>query len=517
MKKLIVILGDQLNLDSTALEHLDTQQDCVWMAEVPHESEHVWSHKARIVLFLSAMRNFSKTLRKRGHWVIYHKLGEHQFTTLAEALAHDFRKYNPDTLTVVQPGDYRVLESIQQVCTTHNIAIDIRSDKHFLVDIDEFRDWARDDRQLRMESFYRYVRKKTGALMDNNKPIGGQWNFDQENRTSFSSQGPGILLKPRTIKANTTTVRVRLAVDKAFTAHPGSTENLIWPITRTQAQEALHEFIDNRLYSFGRYQDAMWTGHPFLFHSRLSTALNLKLLSPAEVVSATLEAWNKQQAPIQSVEGFIRQVIGWREFMHGIYWMHMPDYIEHNALGANLPLPDFYWSAATDMVCLHETIGQILQYGYAHHIQRLMVTGLFALLLGVDPKKVHEWYLAMFVDAVEWVELPNTLGMSQYADGGLLATKPYVASGKYIQRMSNYCSSCRYNPANATGDDACPFTTLYWDFLIRHQSRFGKHPRVALQWRNLTRIDKHNRHLIQRQAEQIRVECIDQSTEKSIL
>ena len=245
-------------------------------------------------------------------------------------------------------------------------------------------------------------------------------------------------------------------------------------------------------------------------------ALNLKLLSPQEAVDAVLVAWEKKQAPIEAVEGFIRQVIGWREYMHSIYWKYMPDYAENNALSANLPLPDFYWTAETDMACLHQTISQVLTYGYAHHIQRLMVTGLFALLMGVKPREVHEWYLAMFVDAVEWVELPNTLGMSQYADDGLLASKPYIASGKYIQKMSNYCTQCKYNPANATGEDACPFTTLYWDFLIRHKKKFEHHPRAGLQWRNLEKMDKQTQHSIQIMAEQTRNNCYNADSSQSL-
>jgi deoxyribodipyrimidine photolyase-related protein len=325
-----------------------------------------------------------------------------------------------------------------------------------------------------------------------------------------------VLITPTFIKQNNTTIRAQQDIEARFPSHPGSIDNFIWPVTRTQAQEALKEFIANRLYSFGRYQDAMWSGHPFLFHSRLSTALNLKLLSPHEVVNAALDAWEKGHAPIESVEGFIRQVIGWREYMRAIYWKYMPDYAEHNALAATLPLPDLYWTAETDMVCLRETISQVLAYGYAHHIQRLMVTGLFALLLGVNPKKVHEWYLAMFVDAIEWVELPNTLGMSQYADDGLLASKPYIASGKYIQRMSNYCSKCRYNPANATGDDACPFTTLYWDFLIQHKEKFENHPRAGLQWRHLKKMDEQTRRTIQLKAEKTRDKCYSPGAEQYI-
>jgi deoxyribodipyrimidine photolyase-related protein len=353
--------------------------------------------------------------------------------------------------------------------------------------------------------------------MENDQPAGGKWNYDQKNRSSFPRQGPGILITPRLVKQNNITKNVRKEIEIQFASHPGSTDNFTWPVTRTQAKEELQDFIDHRLYSFGRYQDAMWTGHPFLFHSRLSMALNLKLLSPQEVVNAALTAWEKKQAPIEAVEGFIRQVIGWREYMHGIYWKYMPDYAEHNALSATLPLPDFYWTAETDMACLHHTISQVLTYGYAHHIQRLMVTGLFALLMGVKPQEVHEWYLAMFVDAVEWVELPNTLGMSQYADDGLLASKPYIASGKYIQKMSNYCTQCRYNPANATGEDACPFTTLYWDFLIQHKSKFERHPRAGLQWRNLEKMDKQTQHSIQIKAEQTRSNCYNTDSSQGLI
>ncbi len=516
MRNMLVILGDQLNLDSEVFKGLDAENDCIWMAEVADESTHVGSHKARILLFLSAMRNFCRTLRSRGYWIIYHKLGTHQHKTLASALVHDLRKYRPQSVRVVQPGEYRVLDMLKK--TTHNQQIEliIEKDTHFLIDLDTFEDWTLDVKQLRMENFYRRVRRKTGILMENDQPAGGQWNFDQQNRKSFTRQGPGILITPRLAKLNNTTNRVRDEIEATFPNHPGSTDNFTWPVTRTQAKEELQEFINNRLYSYGRYQDAMWTGHPFLFHSRLSTALNLKLLSPQEVVNAVLDAWEKKHAPIESVEGFIRQVIGWREYIHGIYWKYMPDYAEQNSLSASLPLPDFYWTAETDMVCMRETISQVLAYGYAHHIQRLMVTGLFALLMGVKPQSVHEWYLAMFVDAVEWVELPNTFGMSQYADGGLLASKPYVASGKYIQRMSNYCSQCRYNPANATGDDACPFTTLYWDFLIRHKNKFEKHPRAGLQWKNLKKIDKHTQRTIQFQAEQFRNSCYQPEIEQYI-
>ncbi len=294
---------------------------------------------------------------------------------------------------------------------------------------------------------------------------------------------------------------------KQFPDHPGSLEHFDWPVTPDNARIALDDFILHRLPAFGPFQDAMWTDEPFLNHSLLSAALNLKLLDPRDVLDAAINAWQEGKAPLESVEGFVRQILGWREYIHGIYMTRMPDYLEQNALDAQQPLPEFFWSGKTDMHCLQQVIGQTLEYGYAHHIQRLMVTGLFCLLLGVKPRAVHAWYLAVYVDAVEWVELPNTLGMSQYADGGWLASKPYVASGRYIDRMSNYCDHCRYDPAQATGKNACPFTTLYWDFLDRHRNRFARHPRTALQWKHLDKMDENTMDAIRQRASQVRKNC----------
>ncbi len=293
-------------------------------------------------------------------------------------------------------------------------------------------------------------------------------------------------------------------VAQRFEAHPGSLAHFNWPTTPGQAERALAAFVEHRLPSFGRYQDALWTDEPFLYHSLLSSSLNLKLLNPAQVVQAAEDAYHAGHAPLASVEGFIRQILGWREYVRGIYWHHMPEYADRNALDANAPLPDFYWTAETEMQCLAQAIGQTLKHGYAHHIQRLMVTGLFALLLGVEPRQVHEWYLAVYVDAVEWVELPNTLGMSQFGDGGVMASKPYCASGNYINRMSNYCSGCQYNPANATGEDACPFTTLYWDFLDRNKRRLKSNTRMKLQLANLVRKSDEELMQIRSKAQQLR-------------
>ncbi|HSN71598.1 MAG TPA: cryptochrome/photolyase family protein, partial [Steroidobacteraceae bacterium] len=377
-------------------------------------------------------------------------------------------------------------------------------DPHFLLSRADFARWAEGRRELRLEHFYRFMRKRTGFLMRNGAPAGGAFNFDRQNRGSFGRNGPGPIRTPVHFAPDETTREVLNVVAGRFKEHPGELDAFDWPVTPGDAQRALDDFIAHRLPEFGRWQDAMWSQAAYLHHSRLSAALNVKLLRPRKVLEAAVAAYDRGDAPIESVEGFVRQILGWREYVRGIYWREMPDYLERNALGADAALPDFYWTAATEMACLHDVIDQTLRLGYAHHIQRLMVTGLFALLLGVAPKRVHEWYLAVYVDAVEWVELPNTLGMSQYGDGGVMASKPYAASGKYIDRMSNYCAGCRYDPGESTGERACPFTTLYWDFLMRHEQRFADHPRMALQVRNLERLDDVTRRRIRSAATALR-------------
>jgi deoxyribodipyrimidine photolyase-related protein len=345
---------------------------------------------------------------------------------------------------------------------------------------------------------------KTGILMNGKKPVGDQWNFDAENRGNFGKTGPGVLPAPSRFMPDAITQEVIHLVQQRFAHHPGSLDSFGWPVTRIQALAALEEFITHRLPCFGLYQDAMWEGEVWLYHSHLSSALNLKLLHPREVLSAAVKAYEDGHAPLEAVEGFVRQVLGWREYVRGIYWMNMPGYLELNTSNAHAHLPHFYWTGQTDMACMRDAIEQTLRHGYAHHIQRLMVTGLYALLLGVAPKEVHQWYLGVYVDAVEWVELPNTLGMSQFADGGLMASKPYVASGKYIDRMSNHCKGCRFNPAESTGDAACPFTTLYWDYLNTHADTLAKNPRMLMQLKNLNRLTDEKKHLIAAQASKLR-------------
>jgi deoxyribodipyrimidine photolyase-related protein len=398
------------------------------------------------------------------------------------------------------PGDWRVLEALKAVAAESGLALDIREDRHFFSTVREFAAHAKGRKQLRLEYWYRELRVRHQVLMDGAQPAGGQWNFDADNRESFGKEGPPPIPEPARFKPDDITQEVLQLVANRFADHPGSLDSFAWPVTRAQALQALQRFIRERLPHFGRWQDAMWTGEVWLFHSHLASAMNLKLLSAQEVVQAAQAEWHAGRVDLASAEGFIRQILGWREYVRGIYWLHMPQYLERNALQATRGLPAFFWDAKTDMACLRDALELTLQHGYAHHIQRLMVTGLYALLLGVEPKAVHAWYLSVYVDAVEWVELPNTLGMSQYADGGLMASKPYAASGKYLQRMGNHCKGCRYDPAQATGEKACPYTTLYWDFLLRHEDRLAKNPRMVMQVKNLKRLDDSKREAIRAQA-----------------
>ncbi len=507
IRHLILVLGDQLDFESAAWDGLDLQRDVVWMAEVVQESTHVWSHQARIVLFLSAMRHFRDALRQRGFTVHYTELDAKDNTgTLAGELMAVTRQLRPERLIAVQPGDWRVASELTGAARTLGLPLEIREDRHFLCSTTEFARHADARKSLRMEFFYREMRHRTGVLMEKDGPIGGSWNFDSENRESFGKGGPGFIQQPVAFPPDETTREVIQLVRRCFPKHPGNLDAFDWPLTRAEALRALDDFIEHRLPLFGTYQDAMWTDVPWLYHSRLSAALNLKLLNPREVIAAAESAYRRGQAPLPAVEGFVRQILGWREFVRGIYWKFMPEYIERNALGADQSLPGFYWTGDTDMNCLRQALKQTLQHGYSHHIQRLMVTGLYALLLGVRPPAVHEWYLAVYVDAVEWVELPNTLGMSQYADGGVMASKPYIASGKYIQRMSNYCSGCRFDPAQSTGPKACPYTTLYWDFLWRHREALTRNQRMAFQLKNLARWSEDQIVAIQVQASALR-EC----------
>ncbi len=508
LRSLVLVLGDQLDLDAAAFDSFDAATDAVWMAEVAEESTHVWSGRPRIALFLAAMRHFALALQSAGRPLHYMRLDTPgNCGSLAAQLQADVLRLKPQQLVMTAPGDWRVLQSIKAVAEACKLPLEIREDRHFFCSVREFAAHARGRKSLRMEYFYREQRKRHRVLMDAqdaDAPLGGQWNFDADNREAFGPAGPSAVPPRRTFEPDALTREVIALVDERFAEHPGRLDSFAWPLTRAQALQSLHAFIQQRLPLFGRYQDAMWPGDPWLYHSHISAALNLKLLNPREVVAAAEAAYHAGQAPLSSVEGFVRQILGWREYVRGIYWTQMPGYLERNTLGAHADLPPWYWTGATDMACLHDAIEQTLTHGYANHIQRLMVTGLYALMLGVEPKQVHAWYLAVYVDAVEWVELPNSLGMSQYADGGMMGSKPYVATGKYIERMSPHCKGCRYDPALRAGETACPFTTLYWDFLMRHEATLAKNPRMALQVKNLARMNATQRLEVVERASAIR-------------
>ncbi len=493
IRNLVLVLGDQLDPGSSALKDIDSNLDAVWMAEVAEENTHVWCHKLRIASFLSAMRHFRDELAKRGLRVLYHELqtdpAHDRGTSFAEVMISDVAAYSPKKIVVVDPGDYRVRHQLQAAADDSGTPIEFREDTHFYCSIEQFAAYADGRKSLLMEFFYRHMRRTHGVLMDETgEPEGGQWNFDHDNRRSFGRSGPPDIPAQKSFRRDATTQQVLDLVNQRFADHPGSAEKLSVPITRRQAKAALKHFVEHLLPQFGQWEDAMWTDEAFLFHSRLSVPLNLKLLNPRECVNAAVDAWRTGKAPLNSVEGFVRQILGWREFIRGVYWVNMPEYEGLNHLNHQRELPSFFWDGDTEMNCVRQSMQHVLTDAYSHHIQRLMVLGNFAQLWGVHPKKFHDWHMAMYLDAVDWVSLPNTLGMSQFGDGGVVGTKPYCSGGNYINKMSNFCSGCRFNPRERTGEDACPFTTLYWEFLDRHTDRLSSNARMQMPLKNLGRL-----------------------------
>jgi deoxyribodipyrimidine photolyase-related protein len=501
IRHLILLLGDQLSLDNPALEGFDVARDQILMAEVKGEGAHVWSHKARIALFLSAMRHFAETLVAEGFPVAYYKLGEHAFTELQDVWLHHIQQHTPQKIIVCEPGEHRILQSLRVCSEQANIPLVIRDDTHFMCSQANFKRWAGQSKSLRMEFFYRNMRKEHQVLMQGNQPVGGDWNYDHENRKAFGKQGPQAMPSAPLFEVDDITHAVFAEVEHHFQEHPGTLAHFCWPVTRAQALDLLDIFIQFKLGDFGVHQDAMWQGdmrpqHAFLWHSLLASCLNLKMLNPREVIQAAEQAYHTRQLSLASVEGFIRQILGWREFIRGMYWLDMPAMATSNHYNHQRNLPIWYWTANTHMNCMHQTIKQTMQYGYAHHIQRLMVTGMFGLLAEILPSQVQDWYLAMYVDAVEWVELPNVVGMALHANGGRFTSKPYVASGAYIKRMSNYCDGCRYKPDVKTGAQACPVTALYWHFLIQHYDEFARNPRTALMVKHVDNMSEEQRTAI---------------------
>ena len=484
MSILRIILGDQLSLDLAALDDLDPGRDTVLMMEVVQETTYVRHHKQKIVLVLSAMRHFADVLRQRGLKVDYVRLDAPDNTgSLTTEVQRAAARHRPSRIVVTEPGEWRVQALVEDWSSLTGTPVEVRADRRFFASRARFAAWARGRRSWRMEHFYREMRRENAILMEGEQPAGGVWNYDPANRKRLPARTiPPVRLR---FPPDAMTREVMALVECRFADHFGGLEDFGWPVTRADSLLALDHFITHGLPSFGDYQDAMKAGAPFLFHSLLAPALNLGLLSPREVCRAAEAAWRLGSAPLNAVEGFVRQILGWREYVRGVYWTLMPDYADRNALEATRTLPAFYWTGETAMRCLREAIGSTARYAYSHHILRLMVTGNFALLAGVAPREIERWYLAVYADAFEWVEMPNTLGMAVFADGGQMASKPYAASGAYIDRMSDFCSDCAYDVKQKIGPKACPFNYLYWAFLIRQKDRLSGNPRLAMPYRAL--------------------------------
>lgn len=510
MRNLIVVLGDQLDRNGPLFDDLDATRDVVWMTESSAEARRGRNHQQRLVLFFSAMRHLRDELRQRGVTVQYRAIDDEPadapLQSLAACLRRDLKALNPDAVVMMETGDWQIEQDLLGVIAEAGVRLEWRRDRHFLASREAFARWAEGRKTLTLEHFYRSMRKRHDILMESGKPAGGAWNYDQDNRAAFGAEGPGALPAHPRFAPDGTTQDVIDMVASRFADHPGEAGDFDQPVTPADAQAALADFIDHRLAQFGTWQDAIWTGEPLLYHARLSAALNLHLLDPRDCLSAAESAWQAGVAPLNAVEGFIRQILGWREFVRGVYWLKMPDYARGNALGHEQPLPGFFWDGETEMACVADAMQAVLRHGYAHHIQRLMVLGLFAQLYGAHPYAFHAWHMALYLDAVDWVSLPNTLGMSQFADGGVVGTKPYCASGAYISRQSNACRNCRFDPKQALGEAACPFTTLYWEFLDRHEDKLADNRRLNFQYRNLYRKSDEERAAIREKAAALRQE-----------
>jgi deoxyribodipyrimidine photolyase-related protein len=497
--QLRLVLGDQLTRSLASLSDIDPAHDVVLMVEVAQEARYVRHHKQKIVLLLSAMRHFAQDLTAEGITVDYVTLDDpdntHSFTSeLIRAVA----RHRPQGVVVTEPGEWRVWQMMQDWSTQLNLPFEVRADDRFFCSRGDFIALTQARKTGRMEYFYREMRRRTGILMDGTAPEGGQWNFDPDNRKALPR---GLRPPPRKRFApDATTREVMDLVAARFADHFGDLEPFGWAVTRADALAALDHFITDCLPDFGDYQDAMKSGSDFLFHGLISAYLNCGLLTAVEVCARATAAWQAGTAPLNAVEGFVRQILGWREFVRGIYWTEMPGYALTNHLNASRDLPGFYWTGQTPMRCMAECIGTTRATGYAHHIQRLMVTGNFALLAGVAPAQIEEWYLAVYVDAYDWVELPNVHGMVMHADGGRIGSKPYAASGAYIDRMSDYCATCAFDPKQKSGPKACPFNYLYWNFLIENEAVLARNPRMALPYRTLARMEDDRRAQITAQA-----------------
>jgi deoxyribodipyrimidine photolyase-related protein len=488
VRNIVLVLGDQLSPQLSSLAACDPARDLVLMCEVVEEATYVRHHKKKIILLLSAMRHFADELRSLGWTVAYTKLSDaNNAGSFSGEVTRAIAAYRPERIVVTEPGEWRIRDVMAGWSKSFGLPVDVVCDSRFISPITEFSAWAAGRKQLRMEYFYRDMRRKTGLLMDGDQPVGGVWNLDHDNRKP--AKADLFMPEPAHFQQDTITREVVALVKARFASHFGDADPFWFAVTRADAEAAFDQFVVNGLPYFGDYQDAMLNGQRFLYHAVVSMYLNCGLLDPLTLCRKVEAAYTAGLVPLNAAEGFIRQVIGWREYVRGIYWLKMPEYAVSNALNHTRALPDFYWTGDTKMACVSAAITQTKEDAYAHHIQRLMVTGNFALLAGISPQALHEWYLAVYADAYEWVELPNTIGMSQFADGGLLASKPYAASGAYINRMSDYCKGCAYDVKARTGPKACPFNALYWDFISRHAPMIKSNPRMAQMVRTYDKFE----------------------------
>jgi deoxyribodipyrimidine photolyase-related protein len=493
MRTLRLVLGDQCSAGLPSLSDLDPEHDVVLMAEVVSECTYVKHHKKKIVLVLSAMRHFARALTARNVHVDYITLDDPANTqSLRTELVRAVERHRPDRVVVTEAGEWRLMEDMKTWHEAVDLEVDIRDDTRYLCRHREFRAWARGSgtnakTTLRMEFFYREMRRRYALLMEGEQPIGGRWNYDAENRKRLPAHVKAPA--PPRFPPDAVTQDVMALVAERFPDHFGEVDGFNLPVTAADARVALDDFVQTRLAQFGDWQDAMKAGEATLFHALVSTSINTGLLEPLQACQAAEAAFHSGAAPLNATEGFIRQILGWREFIRGIYWLKMPEFGKLNALQAVRKLPWFYWSAETRMNCIHHAVADTRDHAYAHHIQRLMITGNFALLAGLDPAEVDEWYLIVYADAYEWVEMPNVRGMALFADGGIVGSKPYASSGAYINRMSDYCGKCHYDVKDAVGERACPFNALYWDFMARHAERFAGNQRMSMTLRTLERMD----------------------------
>ena len=480
MKTLRLLLGDQLNSEHSWFDEVNPNVIYV-MAEMRQETDYVKHHIQKVVAFFLSMRNFSEELKHKGHQVIYYKISDtHNPHNLEHLILDLVEKNTIEQFEYQLPDEYRLDEQLKSICKKLSIPTKAVDSEHFYTSRNELADFFKGKKQLLMESFYRMMRKKHAVLMVGDQPLDGKWNFDHNNRNQYKNEVP--IPFPLEFHQNVSEIITEIESQNITTFGSIDAENFNWPTSRNESLQLIDYFCEHLLAHFGTYQDSLFSGHKFLFHSRLSFAMNSKMISPKEVVDAVISYYYQNQDTIElaQVEGFVRQIIGWREYVRGIYWKEMPNYAQMNTLENYNPLPDFFWTGKTKMKCLQHSISQSLTEAYAHHIQRLMVIGNFSLLAQLHPDEVDAWYLGVYIDAIEWVEMPNTRGMSQYADGGIVATKTYVSSGSYINKMSNYCGSCHYKVKEKLGEKACPFNSLYWHFLDEKKQHFANNQRMSM-------------------------------------